>query len=160
MGITENLAKILNAVHGRDVRQAIHDSIQDCYNDGHVTDVSDIEDSIESINGSITDILGDISSMNTTIGNTAVNYINASASERYTLKMVHNLAIIVAKRDTRYGICAVDFWGGVNWIIDNNVSSYFNITSTSSSRVITLQRTSTTLTIPCVVLGVNSIIAG
>ena len=31
--ITENLKKILAAVYGRDVRQAIHDSILDCHND-------------------------------------------------------------------------------------------------------------------------------
>ena len=33
MAITENLKKILAAVYGRDVRQAIHDSILDCHND-------------------------------------------------------------------------------------------------------------------------------
>lgn len=32
--IQENLEKILHAVFGRDVRQAIHDSIHDCYEDG------------------------------------------------------------------------------------------------------------------------------
>lgn len=32
--IRENLQKILSAVWGRDVRQAIHDSIRDCYEDG------------------------------------------------------------------------------------------------------------------------------
>ena len=32
MAITENLKKILAAVYGRDVRQSIHDSIQECYN--------------------------------------------------------------------------------------------------------------------------------
>ena len=31
--ITENLKKILAAVYGRDVRQAIHDGILDCQND-------------------------------------------------------------------------------------------------------------------------------
>lgn len=34
--ITENLKKILSAVRGKDVRQAIHDSIHDCYEDGKV----------------------------------------------------------------------------------------------------------------------------
>lgn len=32
--ILENLQKILSAVYGRDVRQAIHDAIHDCYEDG------------------------------------------------------------------------------------------------------------------------------
>lgn len=31
--IQENLKKILAAVYGKDVRQAIHDSIHDCYED-------------------------------------------------------------------------------------------------------------------------------
>ena len=34
--IAENLKKILSAVRGKDVRQAIHDSIHDCYEDGKV----------------------------------------------------------------------------------------------------------------------------
>lgn len=32
--IQENLEKILHAVFGRDVRQAIHDGIKNCYDDG------------------------------------------------------------------------------------------------------------------------------
>ena len=32
--IIENLKKILEARYGKDVRQAIHDSIENCYNDG------------------------------------------------------------------------------------------------------------------------------
>lgn len=32
--IAENLQKILSSIYGKDVRQAIHDSIEDCYNDG------------------------------------------------------------------------------------------------------------------------------
>lgn len=32
--IVQNLQKILSAIYGKDVRQAIHDSIEDCYNDG------------------------------------------------------------------------------------------------------------------------------
>lgn len=34
--ILENLQKILSSVYGKDVRQAIHDSIRDCYEDGKV----------------------------------------------------------------------------------------------------------------------------
>ena len=32
--IMQNLAKILSSRYGKDVRQAIHDSIHDCYEDG------------------------------------------------------------------------------------------------------------------------------
>lgn len=34
MAINENLDKIKNAVYGRDVRDAIHDAIEECYEDG------------------------------------------------------------------------------------------------------------------------------
>lgn len=34
--IEQNLAKILSAIYGEDVRQAIHDAIHDCYEDGKV----------------------------------------------------------------------------------------------------------------------------
>lgn len=37
--IQENLQKILSAVWGRDVRQAIHDAIHDCYEDGSAGDL-------------------------------------------------------------------------------------------------------------------------
>ena len=36
--IQENLEKILHAVFGRDVRQAIHDGIKNCYDDGRAGD--------------------------------------------------------------------------------------------------------------------------
>lgn len=36
MAIADYLNKILNAVYGKDVRQAIHDAIQQCYDDGVV----------------------------------------------------------------------------------------------------------------------------
>ena len=50
--ITENLKKILAAVYGRDVRQSIHDSIQECYNNAeacksytneHVKEIQNLE---------------------------------------------------------------------------------------------------------------------
>lgn len=55
--ITENLKKILAAVYGRDVRQAIHDGILDCHNDIEAcksyTDehVKDVETKMAGITG-------------------------------------------------------------------------------------------------------------
>ena len=39
MAILQNLKKILEAVYGKDVRQAIHDAIYECYEDGHAGSV-------------------------------------------------------------------------------------------------------------------------
>ena len=39
MAIQTNLETILNAKYGADVRQAIHDAIEDCYEDGHAGEV-------------------------------------------------------------------------------------------------------------------------
>lgn len=54
MAIADNLYKILHAVYGRDVRQAIHDAIHDCYDEGKagVTDLQARED-IETINNAL-----------------------------------------------------------------------------------------------------------
>lgn len=47
--ITENLKRILSAVYGRDVRQAIHDSIEQCY------------DTVDDTKSVVQDILGKLS---------------------------------------------------------------------------------------------------
>lgn len=62
--IQENLAAILEAIYGRDVRQAIHDAIEDCYTDGKAgaTDLkarSDIEE-IKATAATITDLATEI----------------------------------------------------------------------------------------------------
>lgn len=62
--IQENLAAILEAIYGRDVRQAIHDAIEDCYTDGKVgaTDLkarNDI-DEIKATAATITDLATEI----------------------------------------------------------------------------------------------------
>lgn len=57
MAITENLKKILAAVYGRDVRQSIHDSIQECYNNAEACKsytnehVKDMETKMAGITG-------------------------------------------------------------------------------------------------------------
>ena len=57
MAITENLKKILAAVYGRDVRQSIHDSIQECYNNAEACKsytnehVNDMETKMAGITG-------------------------------------------------------------------------------------------------------------
>ena len=52
--IQQNLAAILEAIYGRDVRQAIHDAIEDCYEDGKsgATDLK-ARDEIDKIKESV-----------------------------------------------------------------------------------------------------------
>lgn len=59
--ILENLRKILSSRYGRDVRQAIHDSILDCYEDGKAGAI-DI-----TARESIDTIQGDVSELNTEV---------------------------------------------------------------------------------------------
>lgn len=73
--ILENLARILNARYGKDVRQSIHDAILNCYEDGKAGAIdlqarADIEEEAqnrqqadESINQSIDDIAGDMADL-------------------------------------------------------------------------------------------------
>ena len=40
--ISDNLAAILHAVYGEEVRQAIHDAIRDCYDNGGSISITNI----------------------------------------------------------------------------------------------------------------------
>jgi hypothetical protein len=82
-GIVEYLQQILSARYGRDVRQAIHDGIQQCYYDGKAggvdlearqdiekieADTAEVKQSAENMEASITEIRQDIEKLNTDFG--------------------------------------------------------------------------------------------
>lgn len=52
-GIDEELAQILSARYGRDVRQSIHDAIKTCYDDGRATDVTELIEEVSEINNTL-----------------------------------------------------------------------------------------------------------
>lgn len=58
MSIADNLRLILEARYGRDVRQAIHDAIHDCYQDGKVGAIDLIaREKIDDVESDVNDIL-------------------------------------------------------------------------------------------------------
>lgn len=91
--IIENLKKILEARYGKDVRQAIHDSIENCYNDGKAgsidlqarqmlgdTNISSIADgtvtgSVKTLSDKATANEEAISEVNNKLGNTDISAI-------------------------------------------------------------------------------------
>ena len=91
--IIENLKKILEARYGKDVRQAIHDSIENCYNDGKAgsidlqarqmlgdTNISSIADgtvtgSVKTLSDEATENESAISEVNSKLGNTDISAI-------------------------------------------------------------------------------------
>lgn len=76
--ILENLQKILSAVYGRDVRQAIHDAIHDCYEDGQ----SGATDLIarEGVQGVETDLSREISDRQVAV-TTLTNQMNTFVAQ-------------------------------------------------------------------------------
>lgn len=76
--ILENLQKILTAVYGRDVRQAIHDAIHDCYEDGQ----SGATDLIarEGVQGVETDLTREISDRQVAV-TTLTNQMNTFVAQ-------------------------------------------------------------------------------
>ena len=91
--IIENLKKILEARYRKDVRQAIHDSIENCYNDGKAgsidlqarqmlgdTNISSIADgtvtgSVKTLSDEATENEAAISEVNSKLGNTDISAI-------------------------------------------------------------------------------------
>jgi hypothetical protein len=78
--IETNLQTIINAVHGRDVRQAIHDAIHDCYEDGKAgaTDLV----ARERISEIVTDSTGSLSGYSVQTENITLGTLNHS-SDKY-----------------------------------------------------------------------------
>lgn len=98
--IQENLQKILSAVWGKDVRQAIHDAIHDCYEDGSAGSVdliaregvenleTDLEteattrsDADQGIIDDLNDYKEEVSRITTATPQQATNLINVTGSE-------------------------------------------------------------------------------
>lgn len=69
MSVYDDLAQILSARYGKDVRQSIHDAIQQCYSDatGNPESVAAFADDILAINSAISAMQTTITAMQTTI---------------------------------------------------------------------------------------------
>ena len=91
--IQENLDKILHAVFGRDVRQAIHDSIKNCYDDA-VSGSSATKALSEKIDKEISDRQTADSSINTDV----INLRNKLNTENTAIK--ESLATEKTARET------------------------------------------------------------
>lgn len=74
--IETNLQTIITAVHGRDVRQAIHDAIHDCYEDGKVGSTDLI--ARERISEIVTDSTGTLSGYSVQTDNISLSTLNQS----------------------------------------------------------------------------------
>lgn len=78
--IETNLQTIINAVHGRDVRQAIHDAIHDCYEDGKAGSTDLV--ARERISEIVTDSTGSLSGYSVQTENITLGTLNHS-SDKY-----------------------------------------------------------------------------
>lgn len=69
MSVYDDLAQILSARYGKDVRQSIHDAIQQCYSDatGNPESVAAFADDILNINNTISSLQDTITAMQATI---------------------------------------------------------------------------------------------
>lgn len=76
--IENNLQKILAAVHGKDVRQAIHDSIHDCYEDGKAGSTDLV--ARERISEIVTDSTGALSGYSIQTENITLSTLNQSGN--------------------------------------------------------------------------------
>lgn len=74
--IETNLQTIITAVHGRDVRQAIHDAIHDCYEDGKAGSTDLI--ARERISEIVTDSTGSLSGYSVQTENITLGTLNQS----------------------------------------------------------------------------------
>lgn len=77
--IETNLQTIINAVHGRDVRQAIHDAIHDCYEDGKAGSTDLV--ARERISEIVTDSTGSLSGYSVQTANVSLSTLNQSGDK-------------------------------------------------------------------------------
>lgn len=77
--IETNLQTIITAVHGRDVRQAIHDAIHDCYEDGKAGSTDLI--ARERISEIVTDSTGSLSGYSVQTENITLGTLNQSGDK-------------------------------------------------------------------------------
>lgn len=77
--IETNLQTIINAVHGRDVRQAIHDAIHDCYEDGKAGSTDLV--ARERISEIVTDSTGSLSGYSVQTANITLGTLNQSGDK-------------------------------------------------------------------------------
>lgn len=103
--IETNLQTIITAVHGRDVRQAIHDAIHDCYEDGKAGSTDLV--ARERISEIVTDSTGSLSGYSVQTENITLGTLNQSGSNyNYTgsKTFANNVTIIdVVAYSSGYG---------------------------------------------------------
>ena len=85
--IQNHLNNIKKAVYGADVRQAIHDSIQECYSDVSIAKTK-ADNAVENANAAATNAQNQANTANTaaSTANQAASNANAAASKAYSSK--------------------------------------------------------------------------